>query len=94
MIKLDLRKYGTNFTKEDIYTEIAAIGTSSSDITDVVIAPGATIPDHAFEQWENLELVHYLSTAVSIGDYAFAECRSLTNKSIGNCDHIGNNAFY
>ena len=31
-MNLDLRKYGTNFTRDDIYTELAAIGASPSDI--------------------------------------------------------------
>ena len=32
MINLDLRKYGTNFTRDDIYAELKRIGAQPSEI--------------------------------------------------------------
>lgn len=97
MIKLDLRKYGTNFTRDNIYTELDAIGASPSDIQYVTIAPGSKIPDYAFYSgssqgesvFPNLELVYNLNTCVSIGDYAFSHCYMLRNTDISKASTIG-----
>ena len=51
---LDLRKYGPEFTIQDIEDELERISASSSDITEVYIAVGAEIPGYAFEGWNNL----------------------------------------
>lgn len=32
MMNLDLRKYGPNFTRDDIYAELTAIGAKPSEI--------------------------------------------------------------
>lgn len=45
---LDLRKYGINFIKENIQTELAAIEARPSDIQYVIVAPGSSIPEGAF----------------------------------------------
>lgn len=100
-MKLDLRKYGPNFTRDDIYTELAAIGASPSDIQYVTIAPGSSIPDYAFSEatatvdivFPNLELVYNLNTCVSIGKYAFRGCYTLRNTDISKASTIGDSAF-
>lgn len=100
MIKLDLRKYGTNFSRDDIYTELEAIGASPSDIQYVTVAPGSSIPDYAFyaddahdSVFPNLELVYNLNTCVSIGESAFGRCYMLRNTDISKADTIGYSAF-
>lgn len=100
-MNLDLRKYGTAFTRDDIYTELAAIGASPSDIQYVTIAPGSSIPDYAFYDetvyytsvFPNLELVYNLATCVSIGQYAFSYCYQLRNTNISKVEVIGYAAF-
>jgi hypothetical protein len=100
MNKLDLRKYGTNFSRGDIYTELEAIGASPSDIQYVTIAPGSSIPDYAFYVdgysegvFTNLELIYNLNTCVSIGRQAFSHCTKLRNTDISKASTIGYGAF-
>lgn len=101
MIKLDLKKYGENFTRDDIYTELERIGASPSDVQYVTIAPGSSIPDYAFSAedaygqsvFPNLEIVYNLATCVSIGRQAFYSCYSLRNTDISNASTIGYSAF-
>ena len=97
-MNLDLRKYGTNFAREDIYRELSAIGALPSDIRYVTIAPGSTIPDYAFHiddpnnydsVFTNLELVYNLSSCVSIGECAFKLCDNLKNTDISKARTIG-----
>ena len=96
MNNLDLRKYGQNFTREDIYTELSAIDAQPSDIQYVTIEPGSSIPDYAFyvedahdSVFPYLELVYNLNTCVSIGEHAFSHCYSLRNTDISKASTIG-----
>lgn len=99
-MKLDLRKYGPNFSRDDIYTELERIGAQPSDIQYVTILPGSSIPDYAFYTDEgddsvfpNLELVYNLNTCVSIGEFAFNKCYMLRNTDISRASTIGIGAF-
>lgn len=99
-MKLDLRKYGPNFSRDDIYTELERIGAQPSDIQYVTIAPGSSIPDYAFYEegsydsvFPNLELVYNLNACVSIGENAFGKCYMLRNTDISKASPIGSGAF-
>ena len=93
MMTLDLTKYGDQFTKSNINEELYAIGATSSDIDRVKIVKHAIIPERAFTNFPNLEIVENLRYCDSIGGAAFEDCSKLANDKLDNCSYIGSMAF-
>ena len=79
---LDLTKYGQQFTLSNINEELYTIGATSSDIDRVKIVKHAIIPNFAFEEWPNLEVVENLRYCDSIGGGAFYSCGKLSNDKL------------